>query len=252
MFSVVGKKIGMSRLYNETGEVTPVTLVKVYDGQVVEFIANDNEKDFNKVVLAYGKVNNPKKKISKPLLGFYKKKGLEPYKNKAEFKVAKNLEFKTGDVLNVDNLAVNDLIDVIGTSKGKGFAGPMKRWNFKGLRASHGVSVSHRSHGSTGQRQDPGKVFKGKKMAGHMGSERVTIKNLEIVDVDREDGVVCIKGAIPGHRGSDVVISVKISNKKWDDLQNRPGEEVKGDDLQNRPGEGQSGENRSSEVNENK
>jgi len=211
-FSVVGKKLGMSRLYNEQGEVIPVTLVKIYNGCISDFMANEN-KDFNKIVLAYGKVNNPEKKISKPLLGFYKKKNLDPYKNKAEFKVAKNLEFKTGDLLNVDNLGLGDVVDVIGISKGKGFAGPMKRWNFKGLRATHGVSVSHRSHGSTGQRQDPGKVFKGKKMAGHMGSERKTIKNLVIASVNKEEGIVCIKGAIPGHKGGDVIIAVKVSNK---------------------------------------
>jgi large subunit ribosomal protein L3 len=212
MFSVVGKKIGMSRLYDEKGKVTPVTLVKIYDCCVSDLKINEN-KDFNKVVLSYGKYKNPEKKMTKSLLGFYKKKNLDPYKDKSEFKVSKDLEFKSGDILNAENLANGDLVDVVGISKGKGFAGVMKRWNFKGLRATHGVSISHRSHGSTGQRQDPGKVFKGKKMAGHMGSERVTIKNLEIVNIDKEDGVVCIKGAIPGHKGSDVVISVKVSNK---------------------------------------
>jgi len=213
MFSVVGKKLGMSRLYDESGKVTPVTLIQVYNGCVSDFKVNEN-KDFNKIVLAYGKVNNPKKKISKPLLGFYKKKNLEPYKNKKEIKVSKDLEFKAGDILNANNLALGDVVDVIGTSKGKGFAGVMKRWGFKGLRATHGVSISHRMPGSTGQRQDPGKVFKGKKMAGHMGDVRKTIKNLKIVDINKENNLVCVKGAIPGHRGSDVTIVVKASSKK--------------------------------------
>jgi len=213
MFSVVGKKLGMSRLYDESGKVTPVTLIQVYNGCVSDFKVNEN-KDFNKIVLAYGKVNNPKKKISKPLLGFYKKKNLEPYKNKKEIKVSKDLEFKAGDILNANNLALGDVVDVIGTSKGKGFAGVMKRWGFKGLRATHGVSISHRMPGSTGQRQDPGKVFKGKKMAGHMGDVRKTIKNLKIVDINKENNLVCVKGAIPGYRGSDVTIVVKASSKK--------------------------------------
>jgi large subunit ribosomal protein L3 len=213
MFSVVGKKLGMSRLYDEKGNVIPVTLVEVYEGCIVD-VKTDGAENFNKVVLAYGKVNNPQKKISKPLLGFYKKRNLDPFKNKAEFKIDKNLDVKVGDFLNIEKLESNFLVDVVGISKGKGFAGVMKRWGFKGLRASHGTSISHRTPGSTGQRQDPGMVWKNKKMPGHMGCERKTIKNLLIVDVNKEDKIVCIKGAIPGGAGSDVVIAIKkVSNK---------------------------------------
>ena len=154
----------------------------------------------------YDKPKNAEKKLTKPILGIYKKKNLEPYSKMTTVKMSKDKTFNIGDMLNAGLLDGVKLVDITGISKGKGFAGGMKRWNFRGLEASHGVSVSHRSIGSTGNRMSPAKVFKGKKMPGQLGDEQITVKNLKVVDIDTADNVICVKGAIPGFKGRDVII----------------------------------------------
>lgn len=210
MLGIVGKKIGMSRIYDSKGAVIPVTLIQLYECQVSD-VKQIKDKDYINVTLSYDKPKNPEKKLSKAILGVYKKKNINPCSKMATVRMAKDKTFNIGDILKADLLKDTPLVDVTGISKGKGFAGGMKRWNFRGLEASHGVSVSHRSLGSTGQRMSPAKVFKGKKMPGHLGDEQVTVKNLKVVDVDPTDNVVCIKGAIPGFKGRDVII--KTANK---------------------------------------
>ena len=205
MVAMVGKKLGMSRLYLDNGVVVPVTLIKVYDSLVSDYKTYD-DKDFNHVVLSYGKDKKTEKKINKSVLGFYKKKNLEAHNNMKTFKVAKDEVFNVGDILNFSQFEQGDIINITGVSKGKGYAGAMKRHGFAGLEAAHGVSVTHRSLGGTGTRRQEGKVAKGKKMAGHMGSEQVTIRNLQVVRIEDENGVICVKGAVPGCKGSDLII----------------------------------------------
>ncbi len=207
MVAIVGKKLGMSRLYLDNGSVVPVTLIKIYDSLVSNF-KNYEDKDFNHISLSYGKDKKTEKKINKSVLGFYKKNNLEPYNNIKTFKVNKEEIFNIGDILDYTQFKEGDVVSVTGISKGKGYAGVMKRHNFAGLEAAHGVSISHRSLGSTGNRRREGKVKKGKKMAGHMGSDKVTVKNLQVVKIESEDGVICVKGAVPGSKGSDLVIKV--------------------------------------------
>jgi len=202
MLGIVGKKIGMSRIYDSKGSVTPVTLIQVYECCVVavkEFV------DYNNVTFGFGAVKNPNK-LTKPLRESYVKKGLQPHKKMLTVRMAKDKTPKVGDTVSVDVLTGVIAVDVTGISKGKGFAGGIKRWHFKGLEASHGVSISHRSIGSTGNRKLPGKVFAGKKMPGQLGNKRSTVKNLKIVEIDPNDRLVCVKGGIPGSNGSDVVI----------------------------------------------
>lgn len=205
MLGIVGKKIGMSRKYDSKGAVIPVTLIQLYECCVSDVNALE-DKDYVNVVLSYDKPKNPEKKLTKSILGIYKKKNLEPYAKMTTVRMSKDKTFNIGDILKADFLEGTPLVDVTGISKGKGYAGGMKRWNFRGLEASHGVSVSHRSIGSTGNRMSPAKVFKGKKMPGQLGDEQVTVKNLKIVDIDVEDNVICVKGAIPGSKGGDVII----------------------------------------------
>ncbi|MBR2141565.1 MAG: 50S ribosomal protein L3 [Rickettsiales bacterium] len=207
---MVGKKLGMSRIYLDNGVVVPVTLIKVYDGLISDFKTYD-DKDFNHVVLSYGKDKKTEKRINKSVLGFYKKKNLEAYDHMKTFKVSKDENFNVGDVLDFNQFKLGDNLNITGISKGKGYAGVMKRHHYSGLEAAHGVSVSHRSIGSTGNRRREGKVMKGKAMAGHMGSEQVTVKNLQVVGIENNDGVICVKGAVPGSKGSDLII--KIANK---------------------------------------
>lgn len=207
MLELVGKKIGMSHLFKDNGTLVPLTMVQVYDNCVLELLINEN-KDFDNLSLAFEKVSNPKK-INKPLAGVFNKKSVPLFKKIRGSQVRKGLDLKTGDQITVDSVITEgDFIDVRGLTVGKGFAGVMKRWSFAGLEASHGVSVSHRSHGSTGQRQDPGKVFKGKKMAGHMGVDNITVKNLEVLMVDKEKSVIALKGSIPGNPGGDVILRI--------------------------------------------
>jgi large subunit ribosomal protein L3 len=207
MLELVGKKIGMSHLFNEAGVSVPLTMVQVYENCVLELAVNA-DKDFDNLLVAFEKATHPKR-ISKPVAGIFNKKSVPLFKKIRGSQVKKGLDLKVGDSISIDSvIKEGDKISIAGITIGKGFAGVMKRWNFRGLEASHGVSVSHRSHGSTGQRQDPGKTFKGKKMAGHMGVDRVTAKNLEVLMIDKEKSVIAVKGAVPGNAGSDVVIKI--------------------------------------------
>jgi len=209
---LIGKKLGMTRVLAENGEHISVTLVQVKDCQVVD--VRTAEKDgYTAVQLGTGSVKA--KRLAKPQKGFFAKQKIEPKKKLVEFRVNEDALLKVGDQLSVEHFVKGQLVDAAATSIGKGFAGVMKRHNFSGLRASHGVSISHRSGGSTGQCQDPGKVFKGKKMAGQMGNKRVSIQNLEIVATDPEDCLIAVKGAIPGPRGSYIELrdAVKKQNK---------------------------------------
>lgn len=213
MLGIVGKKVGMSRIYDDKGVVIPVTLIQLYEC-CVSGVDSLKDKDYVNVVLSYDKPKNPEKKLTKSILGIYKKKNLDPYSKMTTVRMSKDKTFNVGDILKADLLNETPLIDVVGVSKGKGFAGGMKRWNFKGLEATHGVSVSHRSIGSTGNRMSPAKVFKNKKMPGQLGNEQVTVKNLKIVDIDPADNVICVKGAIPGFNGGDVIVKTAKRGQK--------------------------------------
>ena len=201
---LLAEKLGMTRLFEDDGSHSPVTVLRVEDCEVVA--ARRPERDgYCAVQLGMGKAKV--KNVTKPMRGHFAKAGVAPKAKLAEFRVSEDALLEPGTALSVEHFVVGQYVDVAGTSIGKGFAGAMKRWGFKGLRASHGVSLSHRSHGSTGQRQDPGKVFKGKKMAGHMGDRRVTVQNLEVVGIDKERGLVLVRGAVPGSRGGYVRIT---------------------------------------------
>lgn len=200
---LIAEKLGMCRLLTEKGEHIPITLLKVEDCQVVATKSADKD-GYTAVQLGVGKAKV--KRVSRALRGHFAKGKIEPKKKLAEFRVSDDALLKVGDQLSVEHFLKGQYVDVTGISIGKGFAGAMKRHNFGGLRASHGVSISHRSHGSTGQRQDPGKVFKGKKMAGHLGHERVTIMNLEVMFTDPELGLIGLKGAVPGNPGGYILV----------------------------------------------
>lgn len=192
---LIAKKLGMSRIFEADGTHVPVTVLSVNDLKVVA-VKTAQKDGYTAVQLGTGAVKA--KNVSKPLKGHFAKAKVEPKKKLAEFRVSEDCLLSVGNELSADHFVPGQYVDVCATSIGKGFAGVMKRHNFAGLEATHGVSVSHRSHGSTGQRQDPGKVFKGKKMAGHMGAERVTVQNLKVVSVDALKGLVMVKGAVPG------------------------------------------------------
>jgi large subunit ribosomal protein L3 len=182
-------------------------MVQLYENCVLDLTVNA-DKEFDNLLLGFDKITKPKK-ISKPVAGVFNKKSVALHKKIKGCQIAKGSKLKTGDVIAIESLLkTGDMISVAGTSSGKGFAGVMKRHNFGGLEASHGVSVSHRSHGSTGQRQDPGKVFKGKKMAGHMGVDRVTVRNLQVLLLDAEKRLIGLKGALPGRAGSEVTLKI--------------------------------------------
>ena len=200
---VIAKKVGMTRLFMEDGKQIPVTVLQLDNLQVVA--QRTVEKDgYTAVRLGTG---SPKvKRVSKAMRGHYAAANVAPKRKLAEFRVAPENMIDVGSEIIADHYFAGQYVDVTGTSIGKGFAGAMKRHNFGGLRASHGVSISHRSHGSTGQCQDPGKVFKGKKMAGHMGAARVTTQNLEVVKTDTARGLIMVKGAVPGSKGGWVTI----------------------------------------------
>ncbi len=206
---LIAKKIGMSRVFSENGEHIPATLLKVESCQVVS-VRTEEKDGYNAVQL--GAFPRKIKNVSKPVRGHYAKNKVEPKAKLVEFRVSEDALLKAGDELSVEHFVAGQIVDVTGVSKGKGFQGAMKRHNFKGLEATHGVSVSHRSHGSTGHCQEPGRVFKGKKMAGHMGNTQVTKQNLEIVTTIPEDGLIVVKGAVPGHKGGFVTIydAVKV------------------------------------------
>lgn len=200
---LIAQKLGMSRIFAESGAHVPVTVLKVENCQVVE-VRTEEKHGYNAVQLGVGtaKVKN----VSKAERGRFAKAKVEPKKKLVEFRVAKDALLEVGTELSVTHFLAGQFVDVTANSIGKGFAGAMKRWNFGGLRASHGVSVSHRSHGSTGNRQDPGRTFPGKKMAGHLGDERVTTQNLKIVATDEANGLIMVQGSVPGHEGSFVLV----------------------------------------------
>ena len=200
---LIAQKVGMTRLFLEDGTHVPVTVLSLENCQVVG--QRTQEKDgYTALQLGAGSVKA--KNITKADRGQFAVAKVEPKRQITEFRVDPANLIEVGATMQADHFVEGQLVDVTGTSIGKGFAGGMKRWNFGGLRATHGVSVSHRSHGSTGQRQDPGKVFKGKKMAGHMGAERVTTQNVEVVSTDADRGLILIRGAVPGSRDSLVFI----------------------------------------------
>src|SRR3982750_3156487 len=200
---VIAQKMGMTRLFTEAGEHVPVTVLRLAQCQVVAH--RSKEKD-GYVALQLGSGTRKVKNVSKAERGRFAVAKVEPKRTIAEFRVSDDAVIPVGAEITADHFVVGQFVDVTGTTIGKGFAGPMKRWNFGGLRASHGVSISHRSHGSTGGRQDPGKTFKNKKMAGHLGVERVTTLNLKVVQTDVERGLIMIEGAVPGGKGGWLTI----------------------------------------------
>ena len=206
---LIGKKLGMTREFMETGQSVPVTVIKVEKGRVLDVISKE-KRGYNAVKIGFFKIKNSK--LTKQMKGYIAKKNTEPKKILKEFRLENNEEYKEGNELGLEIFKDKKFIDVRSKTIGKGFAGVMKRWNFGGLRATHGVSVSHRSHGSTGQRQDPGKVFKGKKMAGHMGDKIRTILNLEIIKSDLENNLLYLKGSIPGSKNSTVFLRESVKN----------------------------------------
>ena len=199
----------MTREFMETGQSVPVTVIKVEKGRVLDIITKE-KSGYNAVKLGFFKIKNSK--LTKQMKGYFSKKNTEPKKILKEFRVENNDGFKEGNELGLEIFKDKKFLDVKSKTIGKGFAGVIKRWNFGGLRASHGVSVSHRSHGSTGQRQDPGKVFKGKKMAGHMGDKVRTILNLEIIKSDVDNSLLYLKGSIPGAKNSTVLLRESVKN----------------------------------------
>jgi len=207
---MIARKLGMSRVFTDDGRHVPVTVLKVEDNQVV---GQRTAESHGYTALQVGATNAKVKHLTKAVRGHFAKAGVEPKRRLVEFRVSEDALLPVGARLSPAHFVAGQMVDVTGTSKGKGFAGVMKRHNFGGMRASHGVSVSHRAHGSTGHSQDPGRVFKGKKMAGHMGDVRVTTQNLEIVETDVDNGLILVRGAIPGAKNSYVLVfdSVKAA-----------------------------------------
>ena len=200
---LLAQKVGMTRIFTDAGEHVPVTVLKVDKCQVVAQRTDDKN---GYTALQVGVGTRKAKHVTKPERQSFAKVQIEPKRKLAEFRVSPENLIEVGAEITADHFQPGQFVDVTGTSQGKGFQGPMKRWNFAGLRATHGVSVVHRSHGSTGQRQDPGKVFKGKKMAGQLGNERVTTQNLVVVKTDVERGLLMIRGAVPGSKGGWVLV----------------------------------------------
>ena len=206
---LIGKKIGMTREFMESGQSVPVTVIKVEKGRVLDVISKE-KRGYSAVKLGFFKLKNSK--LTKQMKGYFAKKNTEPKKILKEFRVESTEDYKEGNELGLEIFKDKKFLDVRSKTIGKGFAGVMKKYNFAGLRATHGVSVSHRSHGSTGQRQDPGKVFKGKKMAGHMGDKLRTMQNIEIIKTDLENELIYLKGSIPGSKNSEVLIQKSVKN----------------------------------------
>ena len=209
--ALIGKKLGMSREFYKTGQSVPVTVVKMEKGRVIQVI-NEEKRGYKAVQIGFGKIKNSK--ITKSMKGYFAKKNTEPKKILKEFRVASLENFKEGNEFGIEIFKDIKFVDIKSRTIGKGFAGVMKRHNFSGLRASHGVSISHRSGGSTGQNQDPGKVFKNKKMAGHMGDKLRTIQNIEIIKSDPENDLLYLKGSIPGSKNSEVLVKKAVKNIK--------------------------------------
>ena len=221
---LIGKKIGMTREFISSGQSVPVTVIKVEKGRVLNVITKD-KRGYSGVQVGFIKLKNSQ--LTKQMKGFFAKKNTEPKKILHEFRVDKTEDFKEGNEFGLEILKDKKFVDVRSKTIGKGFAGVMKRWNFGGLRASHGVSVSHRSHGSTGQRQDPGKVFKGKKMAGHMGDKFRTILNLEIIKSDLENNLIYLKGSIPGSKNSTVLLKESVKDVRRKTLLEKYNQKIK-------------------------
>jgi large subunit ribosomal protein L3 len=212
---VIAKKVGMTRLFQEDGRHVPVTVLELDGVQVVG--RREAERDgYTAVQLGAGSAKA--KNLTKPQRGHFGKAEVEPKAKLVEFRVAEDALLDVGAELSADHFIAGQMVDVQGVTQGKGFAGAMKRWGFKGLRATHGVSVSHRSHGSTGNRQDPGRVFKNKKMAGHMGARNRTQQNLEIVRTDAERGLIFVRGSVPGHKGSWLLVKDAVKGPRPDSV----------------------------------
>ncbi|SMD05443.1 50S ribosomal protein L3 [Rhizobium sp. RU36D] len=209
---VIAQKVGMTRVYNDAGEHVPVTVLRLDNVQVVAQRTQDKN---GYTALQLGAGQSKVKNTTKGLRGHFAAASVEPKAKLVEFRVSEDQLLEVGAQLTASHFAAGQLVDVTGTTIGKGFAGAIKRHNFGGLRATHGVSVSHRSHGSTGNNQDPGKVWKGKRMAGHMGQTRVTTQNLEVVSTDEDRGLILVKGAVPGSKGSWIIVrdAVKSASK---------------------------------------
>lgn len=208
---LIAKKLGMTRIFKDDGTHVPVTVLHLDQVQVVD--TRTEERDgYTAIQLGWGKAKV--KNVSNPNKGHYARVKVEPKMRLVEFRVAPDALLESGQTLTAAHFVVGQKVDVCGVTKGKGFAGAMKRWNFRGLEASHGVSVSHRSHGSTGNRQDPGKTFKNKKMAGHLGVERVTTLNIEVAGIDAEKGLIMVRGAVPGSKGEFVRIRDAIKKAR--------------------------------------
>ena len=207
--ALIGKKMGMTREFYKTGQSVPVTVIKMEKARVIDVI--DKEKrGYKAVQLGFGKIKNSK--LSKAMKGYFAKRNTEPRKKLKEFRVEDIDNYKAGNEFGLEIFKDIKFVDIRSKTIGKGFAGAMKRHNFSGLRASHGVSVSHRAHGSTGQNQDPGKVFKGKKMAGHMGDKLRTIQNIEIIKSDIDNNLLYLKGSIPGSKNTEVLVKKSVKN----------------------------------------
>ena len=207
--ALIGKKLGMTREFYKSGQLVPVTVLKIEKARVIQVI-NEEKRGYKAVQLGYGKIKNSK--LTKAMKGFFTKKNTEAKRKLKEYRVSNTENYKEGNEFGLEIFKDVKFVDTKSKTIGKGFAGAMKRHNFGGLRATHGVSISHRSHGSTGQRQDPGKVFKGKKMAGHMGDKLRTMQNIEIIKTDLENELLYLKGSIPGSKNSEVLIKGSIKN----------------------------------------
>ena len=206
---LIGKKIGMTREFYKSGQSVPVTVIKFDTGRVIQLLSKE-KNGYNAVQIGFGKIKNSK--LSKQMKGYFAKKNTEPKKILKEFRVKSLENFKEGNEIGIEIFKDTKFVDIKSKTIGKGFAGAMKRHNFAGLRASHGVSISHRAHGSTGQNQDPGKVFKNKKMAGHMGDKIRTMQNIEIIKSDPENNLLYLKGSIPGSKNTQVVVKESVKN----------------------------------------
>ena len=206
---LIGKKIGMTREFYKSGQSVPVTVIKFDKGRVIHLLSKE-KNGYNAVQIGFGKIKNSK--LSKQMKGYFAKKNTEPKKVLKEFRVKSLENFKEGNEIGIEIFKDTKFVDIKSKTIGKGFAGAMKRHNFAGLRASHGVSISHRAHGSTGQNQDPGKVFKNKKMAGHMGDKIRTIQNIEIIKSDPDNNLLYLKGSIPGSKNTQVEVKESVKN----------------------------------------
>ena len=209
--ALLGKKIGMTREFYKTGLSVPVTVLKIEKARVIQVIEED-KRGYKAIQLGYGKIKNSK--LTKSMKGYFAKKNTEVKRKLKEFRVDNTEKYKEGNEFGLEIFKDIKFVDTRSKTIGKGFAGSMKRHNFSGLRASHGVSVSHRAHGSTGQNQDPGKVFKNKKMAGHMGNKVRTMQNIEIIKSDNENNLLYLKGSIPGSKNTEVLVKKSAKNIK--------------------------------------